>query len=97
MTGISAVAVVLALTRRRAVVLPVVGLSLVVVGAWGAYWRLWGMAFDAADANRPVPVAVDRGQDAAMYVGAVSVVVLLAHLTAQGLRSRRLARAAARV
>ena len=56
------------------------------------YWFLWGKAFDAADALRPVPARVEQALNVAMSMcalAAVSVGVLGAVAVAASRRRRR--------
>ncbi len=54
-----------------------------------AYWYLWGKAFDALDAMRPVPAGVDVAQNVAMAVCSLSALALVALAVATVAVTRR--------
>ena len=49
---------------------------MVVALTWVTYWFMWGKAFSYADANRPVPVAIDTVSNVSMVLCAVGGVAL---------------------
>jgi len=69
----------LRVTRQpRWVYATAVALSAVMMLAWVTYWYLWGEAFDYADTNRPVPVALDRASNIAIAACFMSSVLVAA-------------------
>ena len=67
-------------------------MTFVVMASFVTYWFLWGKAFDAADALRPVPARVEQALNVAMSMcalAAVSVAVLGAVAVAASRRRPR--------
>ncbi len=85
--------VLLRVTRQpRWVYATAVALSAITVLAWGAYWYLWGKAFDYADTYRPVPLALDRASNitiAACFISSVLVAALGASRLVAAWNNRR--------
>ncbi|MGW0230868.1 hypothetical protein ACWDWO_21355 [Actinopolymorpha singaporensis] len=52
-------------------------LMAVLVVSWVGFWYVWGKAFDYADANKPVPTAVDSTSNAFAGICALACVALV--------------------
>jgi hypothetical protein len=87
---------VLVTSRRHTVLFLSSLLMLTWVVSFVMFWYFWGEGFDYADANRPVPPAVDKGQDMSAAVCVLAclglLVTAIAALTARW-REGRLATA----
>lgn len=77
---IVSVVLLLVLRQPRWVRASVVALGVVTVGSFAAYVWLWGRAFGYADANQPVPRAIDLASIATLLISvcAGAAVVTLA-------------------
>jgi hypothetical protein len=77
---------------RRRDVIEAGSISVVVLGAWLAYWDLWNREFIYEDDGRPVPTALHVGYVIALLACSLGVLILCAAVIRSVARARKNAR-----